>query len=176
MSVARTGRAEPELRQSSPRSVRLTAAGRLELAATIGPVVALTALNAWLFFRRPQPPAIEIGFTLVALTGAGLLWRLGVIWMRRVELVRDGRPTPAVIVDKGGGLLGWRRYRAWYSLGDEQRAADAFAPGDAAEIGDAVTVLRLADESGERALIYPLCGCAAADARDAPSNAALTRL
>ncbi len=164
---------EQELIEIPPRGVELTRAGVRELVLSLLPTLVCFIVGSWVFLTKPLAVRTPLGalvFGLFFVLGLYLVMRVLTVWERRLELVRHGRPASAVVISTRKEISGLRRYRAWYSAEDGERAVDAVSWRNRFAVGDAVTVLYMPGRT-ERALIYPLAGCTprqACDEADGP--------
>lgn len=161
MHTPPSGLIEPELREPAPRPTSMTSAGVRTFALSTAPVAAALALAALLFFSRQQPVWLAALFVVFFLCGAAILYRVVLLWLARVQLVREGLPVSATVVEKEESRRGAARYYCWYQADSKQWGLGWTGDRDDAEIGDAVTVL-YSPEDPSRALAYRWAGCVAA--------------
>ena len=143
--------------------MELTRDGTWELLLALLPTVVCFVLGSWVFLTKPltiRTPLGALVFGSFFLLGLYLVMRVLTLWERRIELIRHGKPTSAVIVSTSKEFAGLRRYRAWYAAEDGERSVEAVSWRDRLAVGDTVTVLYRPGGT-DQALIYPLAGCTA---------------
>lgn len=157
--------------QPAPRPVRLSAEGRRELAVTAATATA-GAATASLFLSTPHRPLwLDALFIAFAVVGAAWVYRIAVVWISRFQLVRGGAPAWGVVVAREPSAKGVR-FVVWYSAAGREWSVEGPGEASAAEIGDAMTVLHLA-EAPEQSLIYRFARFRAAappELADAPAD------
>ena len=151
---------EPELQQPPPRPVRLMASGRRDLLYPVFYVLILLVLCAWAYAGRPAAGAMMPLFVVFSGLGVYLIVRLLEALHERTLLVREGRTASAVVISVSQSRDGRSKFVGWYEAGGKQWSISWTDWEDAAEIGDAVTLLHLPDDPG-RAMIYRTAGCKA---------------
>ena len=164
---------EPELRGPPPRPVSLTPASRARLLASLAGPPAVIAACAWVFFSGPQAFWVEASFAACIVLGGALVYRVSLLWLERVRLVREGETALAVVVRKEPARRGRARFQAWYEGGGRQWGANWKGDAQSAGIGDAVSVLY--DEAEpQRCVVYAAAGCVARAPKAASSSEAVS--
>lgn len=160
MSATPPNIVEPELQQTPPRPLSLTAAGKRELLYPALAILTLLGLCAWAYIGRRAPGAMMPLFVGFSGLGIYLLARRIEALHERTLLIREGRATAAVVVDISPPQHGRSEYLGWYEADGDQFAIRWTEAENALEIGDAVTALYLPNHPS-RALIYRVAGCQA---------------
>ncbi len=144
---------EADLNHPPPRRVRLDRAGVRQLAVTLAVAAIGAAVIGAFFSAAARSRWLDGLFVMFAAVGALWIYRMAVVWISRFHLVRQGRIELGVVIEKVPLSRRRSRYVAWYSADEKQWSVEGLGAETAAEVVDAVTVLRLPGDPSQ-SLIY----------------------